>query len=65
MGIERALLELEKEIAYIGFVIRCQYMTGREMAIFHNGLAMKARTQEGREKSCRDREHHERVMRDG
>lgn len=36
-----AIDRLEREIAFLVFVLKCRRMTGREMAIEHNGLARR------------------------
>ncbi len=36
-----AVDRLEKEIAFLVFILKCRRMTGREMAIYHNGLARR------------------------
>lgn len=65
MGIEQALLRLEKEIAFTSWCLRDQRMSSREMAIYHNGLAMKARSAEYQHRAEAERKRHERVMRGG
>lgn len=65
MTIERALLQLEREMALTAWWLRTDRMTPREHAIYCNGLASKARTQEGQEKTRRELERYERVMSGG
>lgn len=59
--LEIALLDLEKAMAYTGFVIRSQRMTSRESAIYYNGLAHAARSAEAQHRMASERERHERV----
>ena len=59
--LEIALLDLEKAMAYTGFVIRSQRMTSRESAIYYNGLALAARSAEAQHRMKAERERHERV----
>lgn len=59
--LEIALLDLEKAIAYTGWVMRHQRMTPREAAIYHNGLAIASRSAEAQHRMEAERERHERV----
>ena len=59
--LEIALLDLEKAMAYTGFVIRSQRMTSRELAIYYNGLAHAARSAEAQHRMEAERERHERI----
>lgn len=59
--LEAALLDLEREMAYTAWVMRDQRMTNREMAIYHNSLAMNARSAEYQHKADAERARHERI----
>lgn len=61
--LEVALLDLEKAVAYTGFVIRSQRMTDRELAIYFNGLAIASRTAQAYHAAEAERERHARVER--
>lgn len=63
MSIERSLLQLEKEIGVAAFAMRCAYMSDHEMAVYHNGLALKARSAEYQHRQDAERQRHERILR--
>lgn len=61
--LERLILDLEREIAYLAWVMRRQRMTDREFAIWLNGLAIASRSAEAYHKAEAERQRVERVMR--